>query len=968
MPEQDNLSSNLQAFSTQLLTGNEWQLPVKTQVPEGKKRIIIFRKHKYYTHFYVELYDAEVGPNGKLKNPLILIDPLEFIWKLNDPEELKFYTAVSRFRNSYDSDRSDSDIDGLKALVKNPMQLEAYYHDTEKSPNITIRSIVPMKLQMLNIDLVLQVNLKQSIYEVTGKLYLNEKAYSLDLLNIKFHYFLFYNEVMYLIDNLNYLKVIEVFKQHNNKISLHESEYEVFQRTVLAKLEHKIRINYAYLKVATAKQRVENNFDGLIGKIIYLSESGDYILITPVLRYGNVEVPVLSQQQIYSVDARGNPFTVQRDELAESNFISLLLRQHPFFAEQMQQECFYLHKSRFLDAGWFLDAFEQWHLQGITILGFSEIKDNKLNPNKAKIRIEILSGQDWFDTDLDIQFGKQKVSLKYLHKALRNKSKFVQLGDGSLGILPEEWIQKFEGYFSAGEVVEELIRTPKANFAAISALYDAEMLSGELKLELASYQEKIKDFDTITKVEVPETLNAVFRDYQKQGLNWLNFLDEFGFGGCLADDMGLGKTIQVIAFILLQQQQGKHPANLIVVPATLIFNWQEEIKKFAPTLNVHTIYGADRIKTVQIFNEFDVILTSYGTLLNDIRFLKEYRFHYIFLDESQTLKNPASQRYQSVALLKSRSKIMLTGTPLENSTFDLYGQLSLACPGLLGSKQHFKEQYAMPIDKFKDTRKAMELQKKVSPFILRRTKRQVAKELPEKTEMVIYCEMGDEQRKVYDSYRNEYRRYLMSQEQLDFGRQSMHILKGLTILRQICDSPALLKNDVFYGNSSAKMDVLMEELEGKVAEHKILIFSQFVSMLDLIRAELQLRGIAFEYLTGQTKDRAAAVHGFTAREDVRVFLVSLKAGGIGLNLTEADYVYLVDPWWNPAVENQAIDRSYRIGQKKNVVAVRLICPDTIEEKIMHLQETKRSLVEDLIKTDGNLLKSLSRTDLIELFS
>jgi SNF2 family DNA or RNA helicase len=516
--------------------------------------------------------------------------------------------------------------------------------------------------------------------------------------------------------------------------------------------------------------------------------------------------------------------------------------------------------------------------------------------------------------------------------------------------------------------VEELIRTPKVNFAAIAELYEQDMLSRELRLELASYQRKISDFSTITQVEVPGTLNGVLRDYQKQGLNWLNFLDEFGFGGCLADDMGLGKTIQVIAFMLLQQQQGNKPANLIVVPATLIFNWQAEIEKFGPSLKVHTIYGADRIKTVDLFNAYDVILTSYGTLLNDIRFLKTYRFNYVFLDESQTLKNPSSQRYQSVALLKSRSKIMLTGTPLENNTFDLYGQLSLACPGLLGSKQHFRDQYAMPIDKFKDTRKAQELRQKVNPFILRRTKKQVAKELPEKTEMVIYCEMGDEQRKVYDSYKAEYRNYLLGQEQQDLGRQSLHILKGITVLRQICNSPALLKNDVFYGNSSAKMDVLMEELESKAGQHKILIFSQFVTMLDLIRTELQQRGIRFAYLSGQTKDREGAVQSFNEDKEVPVFLISLKAGGIGLNLTEADYVYLVDPWWNPAVENQAIDRAYRIGQKKNVVAVRLICPNTIEEKILNLQESKRTLVEDLIKTDGNLLKSLSKADLLELFS
>ena len=968
MPEPDNLSSNLNAFSSQLLKAKEWQLPVKTGAPEGKKRILVFRKHKYYTHFYVEMYEAEIGTNGKLKNPLLLIDPLDFIWKVDDPEELKFYTAIARFRNSYDSDRSDSDIAGLRALVKNPLKLDAYFHDTEKSPNITIRSIVPFKLELLKVDLSLQVSLKHSVYEVTGKLYLNEKAYPLDLLNMKFHYFLYYHATMYLIDNLEYLKVIEVFKQHNNKISLHKTDYEQFQRTVLSKLEQHFRINYTYLKSATVRQRTENNFDGPVGKVIYLSDSGDYILITPVVRYGNVEVPVLSQQQIYSVDASGNPFSVQRDEQLEANFMGLLLRQHPMFSEQSEQECFYLHRKRFLDSGWFLDAFEQWHRQGITILGFSDLKDNKLNPNKASIRIEILSGQDWFDTDIDLRFGKQKVSLKYLHKALRNKSKFVQLGDGTLGMLPEEWIRKFESYFNAGEITEEVIRTPKVNFASISSLYEDHMLSRELKLELASFQEKINDFNSITRVDVPEALHGTLRDYQKQGLNWLNFLDEFGFGGCLADDMGLGKTIQVIAFLLLQKERGGRPANLVVVPATLIFNWQAELKKFAPDLHVHTIYGADRIKSVKIFDTYDVVLTSYGTLLNDIRFLKEYRFNYVFLDESQTLKNPSSQRYQSVALLKSRSKIMLTGTPLENNTFDLYGQLSLACPGLLGTKQHFKEQYVMPIDKFKDTRKAYELQKKVSPFILRRTKRQVATELPEKTEMVIYCEMGEEQRKVYDSYRDEYRRYLMSQEQQDLGRQSMHILKGMTILRQICDSPALLKNDVFYGNASAKIDVLMEELESKAGQHKILIFSQFVSMLDLIRAELESRDIPFSYLSGQTRNREEAVQAFREESEVRVFLISLKAGGTGLNLTEADYVYLVDPWWNPAVENQAIDRSHRLGQQKHVVAVRLICPDTIEEKILNLQDSKRALVEDLIKTDGNIMKSLTRSDLIELFS
>jgi SNF2 family DNA or RNA helicase len=602
------------------------------------------------------------------------------------------------------------------------------------------------------------------------------------------------------------------------------------------------------------------------------------------------------------------------------------------------------------------------------VLGFSDLKDNKLNPNKGKIAIEVISGLDWFETGVNLSYGKQKVTLKHLHKALRNKSKFVELDDGSFGVLPQEWVAKLSAYLEVGEVIDEVIRTSKVSLMSIEELYEDYMLSAPVKLELLNFKAKIKDFSTIAAVAVPLGFNGELRHYQQEGLNWLSFLDDFGFGGCLADDMGLGKTIQVIAFLLLQKEKGQQMPSLVVVPATLIFNWQAELKKFAPGLKVFTIYGAERTKHTAEFDQYDVVITSYGTLLYDIRYLKNYTFNYVFADESQTIKNSNSQRYRAVAMLKSRSKVMLTGTPLENNTFDLYGQFSLACPGLLGSRQHFKDQYALPIDKFHDTRKAQELQKKIRPFILRRTKKQVATELPEKTEMVIYCEMGDEQRKVYDSYKMEYRNFLMSQRSEDLSRQTMHILKGMTILRQICNSPALLSSDQYYGNASAKIDILMDEIEGKVKVHKILVFSSFVSMLNLIRTELENRKISFSYLTGQTRNREAEVSRFTDHEEVRVFLISLKAGGTGLNLTEADYVYMIDPWWNPAVENQAVDRVYRIGQKKNVVAVRLICPDTIEDKIMQLQQSKQRLVEDLIKTEGNLLSTLNKTDLLELFS
>jgi SNF2 family DNA or RNA helicase len=405
-----------------------------------------------------------------------------------------------------------------------------------------------------------------------------------------------------------------------------------------------------------------------------------------------------------------------------------------------------------------------------------------------------------------------------------------------------------------------------------------------------------------------------------------------------------------------------------VVPTSLIYNWQQEIEKFAPSVLVRTIYGADRIKNTTEFDKYEVVLTSYGTLLADIAFLKDYEFNYIFLDESQQIKNPESQRYKAVRLLKSRNKIVLTGTPVENNTFDLYGQLSFACPGLLGSKLYFKQIYSSPIDLFKSSKRALELQNKIKPFVLRRTKQQVATDLPEKTEMVLYCEMKAEQRTIYDAYEKEFRDYISATTGDELKNKSMSVLKGITRLRQICDSPLLIKGEKMPGNSSSKIDMLVEEIEGKMHHHKILVFSQFVSMLDLIKKELSGRQIAFTYLTGQTRNRQAVIEEFQNNPEVRVFLISLKAGGTGLNLTEADYVYLVDPWWNPAVENQAIDRCHRIGQDKNIVAVRLICPATVEEKIMLMQESKNDLANSLIKTDPSFLSSLSKADLLNLLS
>jgi len=974
MKDNDELSSGKLDYSklAPILKGDKL-VGLPSAAHQETEMVLIFSRHRYYRHLVVELANVAVAKNGKLKNPLKFIDPLDLVWKTEKQEVLKFFTGISRFKNNYNEGKSSSDLEALKAIVHNPLHIAFYLHDEKVSSTINAASLIQTKISVLKPILELNVDEHGDNFAISGLLFMDGKPYHLEEIKLRFNFFIELKNQLYLIDNPFVLSVLDFFTLHRNGLVIAREAYEEFQTQVLSAIEGKIKINYSFLKRATKKQILEQGFDLENEQIVYLSESEDFVLLTPVMRYGGLEIPVISQKQIQAKDKRGRIFTLDRDEDRELQFIGNIAKMHPFFMDQMEElseqlhaDCFYLHRKHFLEPEWFLAAFEAWRSKGIAILGFNELRDNKLNAYQAEIAIHVVSGIDWFETAIKIKFNKEIVSLKHLHQSIRNKRKFVQLDDGTIGILPDEWLKKFEGYFAAAELVGEVLHTPNINYASVAELYETELLDEQTKERLFLYKTKLADFSSINPVAAPKDLNATLRPYQQDGLNWLNFLDDFNFGGCLADDMGLGKTIQVLAFILTQREKVLQNTNLVVVPASLVFNWLKEIKKFAPTLSVRTIYGADRAKVVADFDQYDIILTSYGTLLADIRFLKEYRFNYIFLDESQTIKNPDSQRYKACRLLRSRNKVVMTGTPIENNTFDLYGQLSFACPGLLGSRDQFKRLYSVPIDQFKDAKRAAELQKRIHPFLLRRTKEQVASELPDKTEMVIYCEMGTQQREIYDSCREEIRDYLMGNTDDELTKSSMHVLQGITKLRQICNSPAILGKEKFYGDASAKMDVLMEQIENKSPHHKILVFSQFVTMLDLLSAELDKQNVSYSYLTGQTKDRSSVVNAFQNDPTIRVFLISLKAGGMGLNLTEADYVFLIDPWWNPAVENQAIDRTYRIGQHKNVMAVRLICPDTIEEKIMLMQDTKKDLASGLIKTETSIFKSLSKKELLDL--
>ncbi|MFN1218983.1 SNF2-related protein [Chryseobacterium kwangjuense] len=958
------LSIDEDVFKQQLIPQRSSIIDELALQDSGKRKILVIGKHRYYNHLNFSLMEADNTQSGKIKNPVNSIDAMQLIWKAEEPQHIKFYTAVSAFQNNYNEDYTTSELEALRLIVQNPLGLDTYHHDRDLSETISAKSLIPVNLEVLKAEIRLNVFKKEPFYEVTGELEFNDIVVPFKNLVIKNEYFVYSRNTFSFVDDPDMLRVTKFFKANHEILLVHASKYDAFMQNILSSLEERIQINYSYIQKATPVQ-LEDQYHRN-ERIIYLRQQGNYIALTPVMKYGQPEVPVYSRKQLFGTDQNGNVFKIDRNEAEEARFTSMIMKQHPDFEAQMDgYDYFYLHKDKFLDENWFLDAFEAWRNEGITILGFNELKNNKINSYKAKINIQITSGLDWFNAKLKVSFGQKDVALKQLHRAIRNRSKFVQLDDGTSGLLPEEWIDRMSEFFRIGEIDDEDLKIPKINFTEVSSLFEKDILSQEVQEELSSYSLQFSSVKDIPQVNIPKGLNAVLRDYQHDGLNWLQFLDGFNFGGCLADDMGLGKTLQIIAFILSQREKRGHTTQLVVVPTSLLFNWQEEIGKFAPSLKVMIHYGADRLKSTDHFSDYEVVLTSYGMLLSDIRFLKNFRFNYIFLDESQTIKNPNSERYKAACLLQSRNRIVLTGTPIENNTFDLYSQLSFACPGLLGSKQYFKDIYAVPIDKFEYSKRAQELQQKIKPFILRRTKKQVARELPEKTEMVIYCEMDAEQRKIYDAYEKELREFIAANDDDDLNKNSMHVLTGLTRLRQICNSPLLLKEG-YSGEHAVKIEILMEQIQSKSAGHKILVFSQFVEMLDLLKAELEHKNIPFEYLTGQTKNRGKSVKNFQENEDVRVFLISLKSGGVGLNLTQADYIYLVDPWWNPAAENQAIDRSYRIGQTKNVIAVRLICSNTVEEKILSLQKRKNELAQNLLQTDGTGIQKLSRNDLLEI--
>ena len=562
---------------------------------------------------------------------------------------------------------------------------------------------------------------------------------------------------------------------------------------------------------------------------------------------------------------------------------------------------------------------------------------------------------DWFELHITVVIGNLRIPFSRFRKHILEEKREYLLPDGRMILLPEEWFSKYANLLEMGVQTEKGIRLKHAFIGAV---------------QTALGEDGVKKFPAkqqIHNVAVPRTLKATLRPYQQKGFSWMVHLHKQGFGGCLADDMGLGKTLQTLTLLqyIYKPSAPKQPATLIVVPTSLLHNWRREAKRFTglSMMEYNNTVAIDKKRPEKFFGHFHLIFTTYGMMRNNIDILRSYTFEYIVLDESQNIKNNDSLTFRSVIQLQGKHRIALTGTPIENSLKDLWAQFRFLQPELLGEESAFHKQFIIPIRQG-NVRMEKRLQQIIAPFILRRSKSEVAPELPPLTEETIYCAMSEKQDESYEQEKNSLRNILLQQPENRDRYHMFSILNGILRLRQLACHPQLIFPD--FDGISGKTEQIIDTFDTLRSEgHKVLIFSSFVRHLEILAEVFRQRGWKYALLTGSTNNRPSEIAHFTEQKDVQAFLISLKAGGVGLNLTQADYVFIIDPWWNPAAESQAIARAHRIGQDKQVIAYRFITQNSIEEKILHLQDEKRKLAETFV-ADSESLPILSNEQWVDL--
>lgn len=707
---------------------------------------------------------------------------------------------------------------------------------------------------------------------------------------------------------------------------------------------------------------------------LYLDEEGSLLTLqiqnVYETEHGEITLSGPDQDlQTGSYQFEGKSFLVRRDQAMEEDLLSSLIE---IGFQSRSNSMWFLEPEEAIN--FLLDSYpklvEKFRVYGEKNLSRYRVR---LSPPNVVAKVEASDDDKWFNLDIEVEYDDVRVPIEKIWKAWTQGKRYVQLKDGSYTSLPESWIKKLGHKLQAMGYDPE--KPPKKKFQNHEVPVLDNILDDIEQVHADSFwtelREKIHSFKEIRQVDQPKGVHAELRPYQKQGLSYLNFLHEYHFGGILADEMGLGKTLQTLCFIqLLKERKKKSGPTLVIVPTSVLPNWEREAQKFVPSLKRLVIYGARRSGMFKQIKNSDLVMTTYALLRRDLEELLEHEYSGIILDEAQNIKNPNTITARSVRRLKSDFRLCLSGTPIENNLLELWSLFEFLMPGFLGSQHAFQKGFIKPI-KDGDEESLSYLRARVKPFILRRTKSEVAKDLPPKIENVYYSALLEEQRDLYASLAKKLKEQVLQRvDEKGIAASQMSILDALLKLRQICCHPRLLKLDmpgVSNNLPSGKFEAFKDLVTTIVEDgHKVLVFSQFVQMLHIIRSWLTMNKMPFAYLDGSSKNRLEEVDRFNNNPDIPIFLISLKAGGTGLNLTSADYVIHYDPWWNPAVESQATDRTHRIGQTRQVFAYKMICENTVEEKILKLQDMKRGVAEAVIPGQ-NVWKGLTRDDLEMLF-
>lgn len=868
------------------------------------------------------------------------------IWRdlLEDPPfpiKLRFAQTFKRYRFAHQINLKNSSVLGAATLTKARGNLQLKVEIDDQDQYLKMRICLYYRNQLIDCP------------EFLG----DENCFFLKISN---------EEILF-IDNLTQAGVLQKFRQWKYRLTVFKENYHAFLNDYLIPLSKIAEL--VILNRVGENMTIPQVFKPF-KKIATISVIDQFLCIAAFAEYEKEGRFLLNSSSNLILGERQNQLAYfERDKLEEQVFQEFVKTQHPILKGTALENNWLIPLKEIENTTWLFDFMESCSLNEIS-LEIDHLQQGSayypfpLNCTVRNIRLE----NNLCSILLGPKFGRHTISMDEFEDLIMGTDKVFTLTEGAFGIIRRADREIFRPLYLGGRREEDCFVLNTIQLVSMQKVLD-KIDKKIIQDSIRERREKLAALDEIPLLEIPRSLKAQLRPYQQVGFSWLTFLNEFQWGGLLADDMGLGKTLQIITVLeYFYQQHSTGKSALVVVPNSLLFNWENEYKKFAPYRKIEIYHGKHREAFI-FEEEGTVVLTTYGTMLTDAAYLTSLDFSYLIMDESQAVKNRNSKRFEVLSMVKADYRVAMTGTPVENGIQDIYAQMSLVNPGFFGDYRNFNKAYkgVKEVDMVQETTSS--LQKMIQPFILRRTKKQVALDLPEKTETILYMDMLPEQRKIYDKVRKIFKGEIENNlNSADSTKSKFLAIEALQKLRQLCNSPILMK-DGGFGHESIKLDFIDEIMDEVAPNHKILLFSAYTSMLKLVAQRIENKGIAYAYLDGKTNQdqRQNAVERFQNEDECRVFLISLKAGGTGLNLTAADYVYILDPWWNPAAEAQAIDRCYRIGQEKHVMAYKIVCRDSVEEHILALQESKKRISEGLILDETNLMKSISKDELLKLF-